>query len=52
MKKKPANATMHVRREDKQSFAASKQLALRGLFSTVLHKLMTAKTRVHNAAIT
>ena len=33
--------------EDKQGSAASKQYALQDLFRTLLHELMTAKTRVH-----
>ncbi len=34
--------------EDKQDHAAHKQATLQGLFRTLLHELMTAKTRVHN----
>jgi type I restriction enzyme S subunit len=33
--------------EDKQAFAVRKQDALQDLFRTLLHELMTAKTRVH-----
>lgn len=33
--------------EDKQASAASKQSTLQDLFRTLLHELMTAKTRVH-----
>jgi type I restriction enzyme S subunit len=33
--------------EDKQGFAARKQAALQDIFRTLLHELMTAKTRVH-----
>jgi type I restriction enzyme S subunit len=32
---------------DKQAFAVRKQAALQNLFRTLLHELMTAKTRVH-----
>ena len=34
--------------EDKQNSAASKQLVLQDLFRTLLHELMTAKTRVND----
>lgn len=37
--------------EDKQDFAVRKQAAFQDLFRTLLHELMTAKTRVQNAAI-
>jgi type I restriction enzyme S subunit len=33
--------------EDKQAFAARKEATLKDLFRTLLHELMTAKTRVH-----
>ena len=33
--------------EDKQTFATRKQAAHQDLFRTLLHELMTAKTRVH-----
>ncbi|WP_413893268.1 restriction endonuclease subunit S [Candidatus Skiveiella danica] len=33
--------------EDKQEFAVRKQAALQDLFRTLLHQLMTAKTRIH-----
>lgn len=38
--------------EDKVGLAAIKKAALQDLFSTLLHELMTAKTRVHNLEIT
>lgn len=38
--------------EDKQASAASKQFTLQDLFRTLLHELMTAKTRVHELEIT
>ena len=38
--------------EDKLGSAAGKQFALRHLFRTLLHELMTAKTRVHDLALT
>ena len=38
--------------EDKQDSAASKQSALQDLFRTLLHELMTAKTRVHDFPLT
>ena len=37
--------------EDKQAFALRKQAALQDLFRTLLHELMTAKTRVHELAV-
>lgn len=37
--------------EDKQISAASKQSALQDLFRTLLHELMTAKTRVHELEV-
>lgn len=37
--------------EDKQHFAVRKQAALQDLFRTLLHELMTAKTRVHEISI-
>ncbi len=37
---------------DKQNSAASKQSALQDLFRTLIHELMTAKTRVHELEIT
>jgi len=37
--------------EDKQGSAASKQSTLQDLFRTLLHELMTAKTRVHDSAL-
>ena len=38
--------------EDKQDSAASKQSALQDLFRTLLHELMTAKTRVNDFPLT
>ena len=38
--------------EDKLGSAAGKQFALRHLFRTLLHELMTAKARVHDLALT
>ncbi|MBI5791840.1 MAG: restriction endonuclease subunit S [Rhodocyclales bacterium] len=40
-------ATTFQTLEDKQHFAVRKQAALQDLFRTLLHQLMTAKTRVH-----
>ena len=37
--------------ENKQAKANSKQSALQDLFRTLLHQLMTAKTRVHNVCL-
>lgn len=37
--------------EDKQAFAVRKQAALQDLLRTLLHELMTAKTRVHKVEI-
>jgi type I restriction enzyme S subunit len=37
--------------EDKKDFAVRKQAALQNLFRTLLHELMTAKTRVHALAL-
>jgi type I restriction enzyme S subunit len=38
--------------DEKQTTAASKKAALQDLFRTLLHELMTAKTRVHNLDVT
>lgn len=43
-----AIATTFQTLEDKQNFAVRKQAALHDLFRSLLHELMTAKTRVHN----
>lgn len=44
-------ATTFQTLEDKQDFAVRKQAALQDLFRTLLHELMTAKTRVHALAL-
>ncbi|MCM8623306.1 MAG: restriction endonuclease subunit S [Candidatus Accumulibacter sp.] len=45
-------ATTFQRLEDKQDFTVRKQAALQDLFRTLLHELMTAKTRVHDLQLT
>ncbi|MER2626875.1 MAG: restriction endonuclease subunit S [Accumulibacter sp.] len=44
-------ATTFQTLEDKQHFAVRKQVALQDLFRSLLHQLMTAKTRVHEISI-
>lgn len=44
-------ATTFQTLEDKRDFAVRKQAALQDLFRTLLHELMTAKTRVHEVEV-